>query len=338
MLHLHKSSSPSNPCSDFILRLSNVAASIYDPSDPSHGGDACTQLIMQIASKRYGEARFRSLIQVLEEFDVGLKACQQEEYSTAKSVFDSALPKISTLLGESRVLAETLSYPKIALYYYRTSCFPPAIALLQRVIRTDDILEPAFPCLHIHKLHQLHNISRIYFAQSNDLPGPILIKKILAYLISGEAPAPHGCWGTAYLKIMSEYTSIDLTFWYILTDTLVKCLTNPGLEVHVTSQLHELSTLLIQQFSTSGTIAYKAVFEWLELKVAVSQNDLEGFEDRVITYLERYSNKYDTLKVLLLKHVITVLAKDYEETEKLMYFQQFRSWADTNLSLNASVF
>lgn len=293
-----------NDYQQFFSRLPTVA-----PAGPDAGAGTSQENIFQqtlIGLLPTIPAGADQLVAVLFKAVSAFKTMKKGQLDAGKALLEPVLATISTLPTDANALAETLVNPMASFYYYRTGDFDMARCYADRSIALSDEWQHRYGVLHIHRVQQLFNRSRIDLAESRYDAGLDTIRQLVHYLATGQAPTLPGYWDESLLRQLPD-ALVAVQFMEIINEIAFLSLKNPDFDsIIINTVLADVSQSLSN--CVPGTPSpYAAIVDWTEAKRDLTEHRYRDFLLQTAYFLGTYSSAYDQFKLSLVRDLNQLL-------------------------------
>ncbi len=234
------------------------------------------------------------------------KAMKKGQLDEGRTLLEPVLAALPTLPTDANALAETLVSPMASFYYYRTGDFDTARRYADRSIDLSDQWQHRYSVLHIHRVQQLFNKSRIDVAEGRYDAGLDTIRQLVHYLATGQPPTLPGYWNESLLRQLPD-SLVAVQFMEIINEIIFLSLKSPDLEpLIVNTILSEISQCLTN--CVPGVPSpYSALVDWTEAKRDLAAHRYRDFLLQTAYFLGTYSAAYDQLKLSLVRDLNKLL-------------------------------
>ena len=234
------------------------------------------------------------------------KAMKKGQLDEGQALLEPVLAAIPTLPAHANGLAETLVSPMASFYYYRKGDFETARQYADRSIDLSDQWQHHYSVLHIHRVQQLFNKSRIDLAEGRYDAGLDTIRQLVHYLATGQPPTLPGYWNESLLRQLPE-SLVAVQFMEIINEVIFLSLKNPDFEpVIINTILADVSQCLTN--CVPGVPSpYSALVDWTEAKRDLAAHRYRDFLLQTAYFLATYSAAYDQLKLSLVRDLNKLL-------------------------------
>ncbi len=238
----------------------------------------------------------------------GFNAIKTGEFENGYATLELVMAATRTLPTDAKAIAETLVLPMISFYYYRKGEFTTARSYADRSIALCNEWQCRYPLLHIHRIQQLFDLSRIDMAEGRYEDGLETIRQLVNYLATGTKPALPGYWHESMLgPLPTELIAVQ--FMELVDEITFLTLKRPDLEPAIVNQLlADVSQALAHTLPGSPS-PYSALLDWVEAKRDLLTQRHRDFLLQTTYFLEAYSSTYDQMKFSLIRDLDRLLTR-----------------------------
>jgi hypothetical protein len=243
----------------------------------------------------------RSIQCVISAYSLGFQAAKQGKFNTAHIEFnrgDELLAVIQqTHAPEVNTFLNCLTLPFRAYYEHGQGHFDEATARTLAAIANIVQLEAQMPILHMARVQQLHNMSRVSFKRGDATGGAVLVHELLKYLSTGMAPALAGDWHPSLLQGTPPALQAGM-----FSQVFVEMVRNLA-HFPEAAQRRPLFTVAFGQLAAQPAVLlelWAPYAQWLVAYEALLAEAPAAYEPLVLAYLAQPGHDFDQLKLALL--------------------------------------
>lgn len=238
----------------------------------------------------------------------GFSAVKKGAFEEGRATLDFVMMATPALPTDAQAIAETLVLPMLSFYHYRKEEFETARLYADRSIALSNEWQRPYPLLHIHRIQQLFNLSRIDLAEGRYETGLETIRQLVNYLATGTTPALPGYWHESILgRIPAELVAAQ--FMELVNELTFLTLKRPDLESLIVNHLLADVSQALARTLPGGPSPYSALLDWVEAKRDLLTQRHRDFVLQTTFFLEAYSPAYDQMKFSLVRDLNRLLTR-----------------------------
>lgn len=288
----------------FFDRLTTAA-----PATPDAGPGSSQENVFQqtlIALLPTVPAGADQLMMLLLKAVSGFQAMKKGQLDEGFARLEPVLAAIPTLPTDANALAETLVSPMVSFYYYRKGQFDTARHYADRSIALSDHWQHRYTVLHMHRIQQLFNLSRIDLAEGRYELGLDTIRQLINYLATGQLPTLPGHWHEPMLRQLPTQL-LSVQFMEIVNELTFLALKRPDLEPTILNDILTDVSLSLTNTLPAAPSPYSALLDWAEAKRDLAAHRYRDFLLQTAYFLGQYPSAYDQMKLSLVRDLNQLL-------------------------------
>lgn len=244
----------------------------------------------------------RAIQCVVSTYSLGFQAAKQGKFNAASSEFtrgDELLAVIQQAHApEVTTFLTCLTLPFRAYYEHGQGHFDAATARTLAAIASIVQLEEQMPILHMARVQQLHNMSRVNFKRGDAPGGAVLVNELLKYLSTGAVPALAGDWRPSLLRGTPPALQAGM-----FSQVFVEMVRNLA-HFPEAAERRALFTQAFGQLATQPAVLldlWAPYTQWLAAYEALAaEAPAAEYASLVLAYLAQPGHDFDQLKLALL--------------------------------------
>ncbi len=281
-----------------LSRIINYPNQVIDTVDEIIDFDS---LFMQAVQLKFDKNTMLTMQYIWSLYQKAFQASKSSDFILANYYYT----KVNSFIDRSELPKDCFKYinvyatPNIAYFHYKKNDFLKALSLLEEAIKNIEAIESDYVDMHMAKIQQLHNMSRLYLKINKYQESLNIVLDILRYLSSNKNPDYISVWGKDFIdkcnpKIVSNMFSqvfFETIFNMILIDELkeeiiIESVFLPLLDQHVNDHVLDIT-----------------YFEWIKCLEYYSKKNISDFLQLAEKIIISGSKKLYPLKgYLLLKY------------------------------------
>ena len=296
-----------HPVASAPAALADLHAYLVQASEATPGSrqvaprrDIFNDIIKESMRTHFDTATIRSMQCTITTYGNGFQAAKLGKFHTAGLEFSRG-DELFAVLQQThapavKTLLNCLTLPYRAYYEHGQGHFDAAEARTLAAIDNIVQLEEQIPILHMARVQQLHNLSRVSFKRGDAEAGATLVHALLRYLSTGTPPALAGSWHPSLLQRTPPSLQADM-FSQIFVEMACNLAHFPAAD-----QRRQLFGLAFGQLTGQPVLLalWAPYASWLAAYEALWAGDAADFVPLVLACLAQPGHEFDQLKMALL--------------------------------------
>ncbi len=292
-------------------------------TDNNTGGDPTTitdsdifeRIFDDAILERFGRKEVMDMYYVWNVFSKGLRAARSKYMGASKMYFERGaemLAKVTEPGTEVYDFLQMYALPNYAYYLYKVKEYSRANDLLDQLLEVLERYEKDLPILHMGKVQQFHNLSRMSFRKREHDEGMRIVSELLTYMMAYQKPDFEGVWSTEHLErtpALLKFDMIHQVFSEMVYNLLLYYKDNEA-------EAFEKSfagLINLAEKPQKDKAMNKFLWSWLDAKQAMNNgNQAAGFE-QVIDYVNNVSGDFSVFQLSLLRDAYKVTKEQSPE-------------------------
>jgi hypothetical protein len=293
-----------NNTKSFLLKLKEIKISDFKHPEAI---EPMMDILNQLDSN-YSEYESNYLQELVRCQKLIIAYTRKNEDEEVKELIDLAKEILNRLKKDSRKLGCVFLYPSFAFYYYKLGNKKTAKRYISLTIKHDDYLTPKYPTLHLHKLHHILNLNKIFIKQNDLNLSEDLFITLLNYLYFFKLNPKYGNGGKSFFDNVSSGHGLHSFSGIFLNEYFLTVWKNPMLEKRILNN-NELVSFLdakTEDKNLSCLQDYWFIQNTFELKS-------ESF-DLILSFFKKYNfYLFDPFRLLILRKLYSMVKENDKE-------------------------
>ncbi|MEM1319137.1 MAG: hypothetical protein AAGG75_02710 [Bacteroidota bacterium] len=276
--------------------------SIGDPTTITDS-DLFERIFDQTILERFEREDVLDMYYIWNIFGKGLRAARFGYMSTSKMYFDRGKQMLQDKTAEGTPIYDFINMyalPNHAYYLYKTKEYQQANNLLDQLLETLERYEEDIPILHMGKIQQFHNFSRMHFKRGNHDAGMKTVSDLLSYMMAYQQPDFEGAWSTAHLDRTPALLKFDMV--HQIFSEMVHSILLYFLDTEEDAFYKSFDGLLkLEERPKRDGALNKHFWNWLEAKKSFFEGRLSEGVEQTLNYLRTSGQEYNYFQLSLLR-------------------------------------